>query len=307
MKTLADSLAKTHCAPKVAEKLPQKSRQDFFTCFNFNMLVVLARLYNENHGEDKIHIPSTKAGKKRLWQSLHDKLHPVCGDNEACWIERDFVVKRGSLNETASMSKSLKPKKPEEWKSNPREWLNTYNILHVMKQFEESDPKYHFVGVMPVDARESVGAFNKTCIVPEMCRLNLTELWDKGVRKIGVVFNLDRHDQSGSHWTSVFIGLSPRSKNFGVFYYDSVAMKPPKEIVAFMEDMSLQLISLHPTMKKKVVKKINKVRRQYGNTECGVFSMLFQIMMMKYSFVYVCKNMGYDKEVAEFREVLYRK
>ena len=36
--------------------------------------------------------------------------------------------------------------------------------------------------------------------------------------QIGIVFNLDKHDQEGSHWVSMFIDL----KRDGIYYFDSL-------------------------------------------------------------------------------------
>jgi len=288
------------CSPSAVKN------QKTFSCFNYEMLVLLARLYNDarSHDADKIAIPVRK-NKKQLWKALHDKMKPVCGSDETCWIKQDFVQYSPHAQVKSSLEKRFKPKKPESWQNNPREWLNTYDILNVMKQYEESDASFHFVGVFPVDfaAKNSSSGY---CIVQEMCQLNLQDVWNRGIRKVGVVFNLDRHDQSGSHWTSLFIGLDPKKKNFGVFYYDSVASSPPHEIATFMKARKLELEELHVKHRHKVRYEVNRVRRQYKGTECGVFSILFQIMMLTHSFEDVCKNMGYDDDVVQFRNILYR-
>ena len=39
--------------------------------------------------------------------------------------------------------------------------------------------------------------------------------------KIGVIFNLDKHDQSGSHWVAMFIDL----ENKFFFYFDSFILR----------------------------------------------------------------------------------
>jgi hypothetical protein len=237
-----------------------------------------------------------------LWKDLQKALADKCGNNEACWIEQDFVKE---AHASKKLQKNFRPKKPVAWDKNPNEWLNTYDILDVMKQYEESDKAFHFVGVFPVDFA-AMNASSGTCIVQEMCQLHLGTLYKKGIRKIGVVFNMDKHNESGSHWTGLFIGTDPRKKNYGVFYYDSVAMGPPKEIAKFMKQMKHELQLLHPAHKDKIEFKANKVRRQYKNSNCGIFSMLFVIMMLKHKFDNVCASMGYDDDVQRFRDILYR-
>jgi hypothetical protein len=268
------------------------------------MLVVIARLYNEHHSsKDAIPIPSSRKHKKSLWKELHSKFFNKCGDNEACWIEQDFVVKHGSTKQ--KLESNFRPQKPTEWIKSPREWLNTNDIMNVMYQYEENDPSFKFIGVFPVDfAAKPLD--NQVCIVQQMCKLNLKSERQNKKDKIGVIFNLDKHDEPGSHWTSLFIGLNPKKRNYGVYYYDSVASKPPTEIRRFMEEMKQQLKTLHPSYANKVKCLVNQTRRQYKGTECGIFSMLFQILMLKFSFADVCSNMGYDDDVVKFRDVLYR-
>jgi hypothetical protein len=282
-----------YCSPKV---------RNTFSCFNYEMLILLARLYNNAYPNDKIHIPKKK-NKKTLWNALDEKMKPKCGQsNEACWINQPFVK---DPRYKQKLEENFRPVKPSSWDYNPREWLNTYDILNVMKQYEEGDSSYAFIGVFPVDFAAK-NSSTGVCIVQEMCQLNLKQEWDKGIRKIGIVFNLDKHDESGSHWTTCFIGIDPKRRNYGVYYYDSVASSPPKEILKFMKEKKNELTQLHPKHAAKMEFKINKVRRQYKGTECGVFSMLFQIMMLNHKYDDVCKNMGYDDDVVKFRNILYR-
>jgi hypothetical protein len=278
-----------HCSPKASGNK---------SCLNLTMLTLVAKLYNETH-TDKIEIGKSK---RELLKSLQAKMEPACGDSSSCWIEQPFIKNTSVYDK---ISKAFRPKKPEAWNKNKREWLNTYDILNVMKQYEEKDITYKFVGVFPVDFA-SKNTSTGVCIVQEMCQLNLQTLWKQKIKKIGIIFNTDRHDESGSHWNSLFIGLNPKSKNFGIFFYDSIGTSPPKEISIFMRVMKKELESLHPKYKHTLHFDVNKIRRQFKGTECGMFSMLFQIMMLKYKFDDVCRNMGYDDDVWQFRSILYR-
>jgi hypothetical protein len=53
----------------------------------------------------------------------------------------------------------------------------------------------------------------------------------ENVYKLGAVFNLDRHDESGSHWTAMFIDILLGE----LYYYDSVAQSVPDEIFDLAE------------------------------------------------------------------------
>lgn len=281
------------CSPKVNGN---KNK----SCLPYEMLVLIANMYNNNH-VDKIDIVGKKY-KKILHKALESKLKPQCGSDEACWIDLPFV--RNS-NARTKLEKNFKPEKPKSWYENPNEWLNTYDILNVMMQYEEGDKTYKFMGVFPVDFAAK-NSSSGTCIVQDMCQINLAELWKKGIKKVGVVFNTDTSKGSGQHWISLFIGIDPKRKNYGVFFYDSVAMNPPREVTAFMKIMKSELEKLHPRHTNKIEYRVNKVRRQFKNSACGLYSMLFQILILKNKFDKVCQDMGFDDEVEKFRDILYR-
>jgi hypothetical protein len=286
-----------YCSPQAINS----KNKDGVTCFNYETLVLIARLYNNTH-KDKIEI-SSKRSKKKLWNAINNKMKPICGSKkENCWIDQPFVKTTPKYDK---IEKLFKPLKPESWNKNPTEWLNTYDILDVMKQYEEADKTFKFVGVFPIDFA-SKNAHSGQCVVNEMCQLNLKHEWNKGIRKIGIVFNTDDSKGSGEHWNSAFIGLNPKGKNFGIFFYDSVAMNPQRELSVFMKKMKKELEELHPKYKDKIEYRINKIRRQYKGTECGIFSTLFQILMLNHKYDEICNNMGRDDEVNQFRNILYR-
>ena len=106
-----------------------------------------------------------------------------------------------------------------------------------MKQYEDKYKNFKMIGVFPIDFRTKLGP---TCVSPIMCKLSISDLIKNKKNKLGFVFNLDKHYQSGSHWTSMFINLNNKSKNFGAFYYDSVGNKPPREIFDFIKILQKQ-------------------------------------------------------------------
>lgn len=294
-----------HCSP-LADTKVKRSRAEFKnSCVPYETLLLVAKLYNEQH-DDKIEIPKRKSQSK-LWKALQQKLKNVCDsrtNTEACWIEQPFVKNTDKYDQIAQY---YRPKKPTSWYREERKWLNTYDILNVMQQYADADPTMEFVGVFPCDfAKRPYPGVNR-CVVQEMCDIDLKLLWSAGKKKsLAVVFNTDDSKGQGQHWVAAFVGFDPRRRNFGVFFYDSVANPPQKEFVEFMNEMRRQLEALHPKHKKKIAFEWNKVQRQRKNFDCGVFSMLFIINMMKHKFADVCKNMGNDDQVAKYRDILYR-
>ena len=51
------------------------------------------------------------------------------------------------------------------------------------------------------DYKDSLGR----CVSEELCNINFIKLIKKGIKFIGIVFNLDPHYKPGIHWVSMFI------------------------------------------------------------------------------------------------------
>jgi hypothetical protein len=123
----------------------------------------------------------------------------------------------------------------------------------------------------------------------------------KGVRTLGAVFNMDKHDQAGSHWVAVFVSLDKTRKMYGAFYYDSIGRPPPEEIGTWMH--SLKVLVDDTDFKLT----FNQERRQYRNTECGMFAMHFldKALTSTMTFRDVCESMGNDDDMLRLRGVMY--
>jgi Ulp1 family protease len=81
---------------------------------------------------------------------------------------------------------------------------------------------------------------------------------------------MDKHNESGSHWVSLFISVTDKI----IYYFDSAANEIPNEISKFVK-----LILLQSNNKLKFSTNIPK-QHQYGNTECGMYSLYFLITML---------------------------
>jgi Ulp1 family protease len=93
--------------------------------------------------------------------------------------------------------------------------------------------------------------------------------------KIGIIFNLDKHDQKGSHWVSMFIDLEEKF----IFYFDSAGDAIPPEIRILKDRLIRQAKKLTPPL-KLLYKHNHNVEHQLENTECGVYSLFFIITML---------------------------
>ena len=122
--------------------------------------------------------------------------------------------------------------------------------------------KYKFHGVFSID-------FGKKT------KIDIRSILKSGkVNYLGFITNLSRESEPGTHWTSSFFILDPSLPSFGGYYYDSTTGNIPKDLQPVFTDIKQQVELL---FKKSFPIQVNKTRHQRSNTECGVFSMVFQI------------------------------
>ena len=171
-----------------------------------------------------------------------------------------------------------------------------------MNQYQEAYPWFRFLGVFPIDFsapdpyKQNEGP---KCLYKETCDLNLKEEYAKGTRGIGMIFNLDPHFKGGSHWVSLYIDLHNIKKPF-VGYFDSYGYKVPPLIARLMRSFKLQI----NTCKLGY----NARKFQYGDSECGMFSMYFIVCMMcGISFKDFCKDSVNDDYMLQLRKILFSK
>ena len=131
---------------------------------------------------------------------------------------------------------------------------------------------FKFLGVHPIDfsAPNPYESSNTLkCLVPHMCNVSVKQLRKSGIKSVGVVFNLDPHTKSGSHWVSCFID----TVKCWVYYFDSYGIKPPHLIHLFMKS----LLRDEPRMRLGY----NARRFQFGGSECGMYSIYFLVCMLE--------------------------
>ena len=218
-----------------------------------------------------------------------------CKDGEEhCLLDKVATDKK-------NLRSYLRPLRPQKWDDDPDMWLDNFNIEHVMKQYE-SIPWFRFMGIFPIDF-SAPDPYKKDgppqCLHKELCELNLMDEYNKGVRGIGLIFNLDPHYKGGSHWVGLYINLMKKNKPF-VGYFDSYGYKTPPLIARLMRSFKLQV--------KECVLGYNARRFQYGNSECGMFSMYYIICMIHgIPFKDFCKDSVSDQFMLDLRKVLFAK
>lgn len=177
-------------------------------------------------------------------------------------------VRNDMLDRLLGKIRASRPKAPESWRKKPRDWLSDWDIERVQKVYAREIPDYDFLGCFPIDFEKK----NKLgeCLVSELCSVCIGSLVKAGKLRLGIVFNLDKHDQPGSHWVCVFADLRPGIER--MVYFDSYGQKPEKEIRKLMLHWSLQwqAIAGHGLRCE-----YNIVRHQFKHSECGMYCLYF--------------------------------
>jgi len=249
----------THCAPMVRGKTIAPT-----TCLTPDILQQLKTSFNENNPSHPIH----DTDPAKIWQALNEKLTSCSAPiQDTCLLQ--------TLHNDAMRQKIqdaiFVPESPTSWLQNKNEWLSNNDISRVLKQYETAYSTFRAFEPTPIDfdTRLSDGG----CVTREMCQFSVGEQLRNGKTKIGIVFNLDKHTGSGTHWVAMFIDLD---NHFG-FYFDSNGDAIPPEINQLknriMKECKEQNIPLRFYSNRNM-------EHQKSNSECGMYSLFFIITML---------------------------
>jgi hypothetical protein len=250
-------------AAQCAPKSPQDKDQTLpYTCYTKDALEKMRQAWNARHPD----CPITSTEPHTIWSKLKQNMSSTC-NAESCWLKQHFI--KNKLGKDL-LNYTFAPKYPDKWKENPDEWLNSLDILAVMKQYEKRFPCFDFIGPSPIDYDTHM--LDGECVWQELCEFNLQKHMQNGKNKVGIIFNLDPHYKEGSHWVSLFINIKKSEIN----YFDSYGEAPEKQIVKFMNDIVKQGKRIGMTFTKN----INKKRHQFSDSECGMYSLYVIIQQL---------------------------
>lgn len=281
--TIKKSFVKLNCSPENKEK--------DYTCYSDTDLYKLRDMWNARHPD----IPIRTKNTKKIWEHLKEYYTTIC-NKESCWVRQ--MTKNTKLEH--ELLDAFAPESPKDWKKNPNEWLSSLDIIEVMNQYEKKYKCFDFLGPSPIDY--DTHKLNGECVWEELCHFDLDKNIKKGHTKIGIIFNLDPHYKGGSHWVSLFINV----KNKTIFFFDSAGETIPKQIYKFVNTVIEQ--------GKKLPNPINfnfdqnfPVEHQYGNTECGIYSIFFITHMLedKINGHYLKTHILKDQYIEKFRKIYY--
>lgn len=249
-----------NCAPGVKKNVDRKD-----SCLTDSVLIQIKNAYNNNYPDTLI--TSTKPNK--IWNDLQKRL-TFC-KKEDCWLDqiKDKMVRK------EIDSRIFAPDHPIKWKLNPNTWLTNFDIVEVLKQYETVYPTFQCIGPSPIDFDSQPMEYDGNCVSKELCEFDLNSALIAGKEQFGFVFNLDRHNQSGSHWVSMFIDINDRF----IFFMDSNGDKIPHEI----DVLAKRIIKQASELSEPITLSFHEnfpIEHQRENTECGMYSLFFIITML---------------------------
>lgn len=252
------------CNPKTEGRTPVKD-----SCLTPEILIKIKDEFNKHHKDDPVH----NTDYIDLWKKLKYRLAHC--DKEDCWLEQ---IKDIELRKQIDKM-SFAPDKPLEWKKNPRAWLSNFDIMKVLRQYEDipfqGSKKFKLLGPTPIDFDSRPADMNGECVWEEICNFEVDTYLKKGKTKIGIVFNLDNHTQGGSHWVSMFVDL----EDAFIFYFDSNGEKIKPRINKLVKRIIEQGKHLDTPMHFEFYENYPNEHQQQ-NTECGMYSLFFIIAML---------------------------
>lgn len=262
------------------------------SCITLEVLIAMAEAYNKVH-KDKIKLSCKndtmhpRRYKKYLLKKIGDRYKNTC-DTQLCWTQQDFIKKMNEVMRLELEKFTLRPNGPE----GRFEWLNTININETMEQYENVYKDFLFLGAVPMDFEE--------INYPKISKFDIDNAKNMGKTKFGVVFNLDEHWKSGSHWVAMFADIVDGK----VYYFDSYGTHPEKRVINLME-------KFENYYKKNSNKKCdvghNKIQNQFKNSECGVYSINFILQLLEGKTLdYIEKNPIPDDNINMLRTQIFR-
>lgn len=269
------------------------------TCFTVEQLTEMVGAYNRymtktqlnprqertSGGADLINI---KVDKKYLLSELRKRFETICKNDEVCLTQQAFmneIVKEMRDDIINDTFRSIGP-------TNPKEWLSTDDINNIMSQYENVHPNFKFFGAVPLNCDEL-----SFC---SLYKLDFDKYVHDNIDYVGVVFNLDRHGQPGSHWVALFIDIKHGEINF----CDSNGRQPVDNISEIINQFTKFYKKKTGTDAKY---KYNTIPYQKDGSECGVYSCNFIIRKLSgESFDQIVGNALNFKNINSCRNAYFR-
>jgi Ulp1 protease family, C-terminal catalytic domain len=278
----------------IEENINNKKCSPIFTfennsCIPIKFLIKMAQTYNENY-DDKIGLmePYDKKYNKEYKIYLLKEFQDRFGNDQTNWIKQEFMKYMSDEYKLTINEYLFIPKGPA---LNKKEWLSQTQIDNVIKQYEILYDDYHYLSSVPSD-HHKLNYY-------ETKNIDFDEYKNIGITRFSMVINTDTHQNGGEHWRMLYFD----TKTGDIFFIDSVGSNPIKNDLEFINKIKKYLTDNNIPINYKV----NKKQHQYGNSNCGPYSIYFtkQFLLGK-SFEEITSDIKKDHVMDDFREEIFR-
>ena len=256
------------------------------TCFTLDNLKKMSSAYN-NSSNGKINPIKINNNKQFLVSELNNRFSN-CNNDQLCWLKQSTISR---IDDDDLHFNTFLPQGPQ----GQFDWLSTTNINEVMFQYESKNSDFKFLGAVPID-------FDDLPILG-IKDLDFSKMKETGINKVGIVFNLDEHYKSGSHWVASFIDFEKNN----VYFFDSYASKPNNRVIKLFSRVVKSMMKTNNVNMNDIDIRHNIHRHQYGSSECGVYSINFILRLLKgESFDTITEMKTSDEEINKCRSVYFK-
>lgn len=316
-----DSDGEKKCAPGIT--------YDGISCIDLQILIEMAHTYNEM-ADNSSKIGRTKLGSSDNKIILYPQLETLSPRNYKKYLVKHFKMKLDNdqrkwfkhtymknLNKIHRLELEKFTIRPSFKDPDSRfKWLSTSDINDVLNQYEMKYNDFFFLGTHPRDFNEvsvikkciidgnTIYSFHAEKLVSKQedvsyipfSEIEFDDIEKAGKHRLGMVFNTSESDGSGEHWNALYADLKKKQ----IYFFDSYGVEPCRETRQFMNRIAKYLISRDNST--KITVEHSKTQHQQLNSECGVYSMVFILRMLRGdSFANVCSKRMADKLVNKCR------
>jgi hypothetical protein len=276
-----------NCSPK-KDKLG-------YSCLSSDILIKIAKAINSLNGITlKYEGVPDKVLYKKICNVMQNNFN--C-KNEACWLNIRKLMNNLSSKDADYFRRHFRPKMPEDIVDDYTKWISNFDIEAVLRQHHEETPGVYSYGAVPID-------FKNCSVSSDLCKINLKQHIDKGENKLAMVFNTDDSKGPGQHWIALYVdidGFNLESQP-GIYFFDSFATKPMKEVKELIEKIKTQGSEVN----KEFIVTVNDKALQKNTFSCGFYCMHFlENMINEIPFKeYISSGLN-DKKMIEYRDHCY--
>lgn len=245
------------------------------SCFDYNNLKTISLAYNKynlNHNK-KNYISGKIIDSKDYELLLKELKRKLNCKNDMCILNQTFIK---HVNNQQIIYQRFKPEGPLD-----KEWLSNWNIDQEMLRFQNYYNCLLYTGTVSIDFNQKKmyniykNVFHEKSHYNKMpCFYYYTNKCtvknNNKINCIATIYNTAKRSEPGQHWIATFIKRT-NDGTVKMYFFDSVGIKPPKEINNFLKYLEKHLFY----KSKNIEKKYNNVQHQYKNSECGVYCIDF--------------------------------